>query len=339
MKRIDAGFGQFGEAVSAAEERNADRFFEDLVGESLYGRAHETGSGSAASTAVRLPPGFRLGIWVDVGGRALGRDPDTHALALNSIGVNDASVYINGARHRTFGFNTVTQSVLRTFANRLESAAVKLTITSWIRPNKAYIDALLAALPREAIDLRARAIEFNAEEPWTRASPSGFSTHEAAAQYLFDGLASARQAGLEIVVNCQTDATSTSRMVPLTRRADVVIPQTYTQYNSRPSHQVGGIYGPQGIQERGLQKVAQAKGMSNPTMIMGLAAWNRHKWSGYTSRRIMELELEKTIALRSRAQVLGARYWSWKHIRGFDGRGGRPAKSYPWPFLGSLVRT
>lgn len=326
----DESWGEFGEAVSEAERHEADRFYESLTGEAVSEAAETT-------TPIRLPSGFRLGIWVDVGQRSISRAPDTHARALGQIRVSDASVYVNGVQHDSFGFQSMSESVLRTFAGHLRAEGVMLTLTSWIRPDKSYIDGLLARLPRVAIDLDARGIELNAEEPWTRGATRGFISREAAARYLFDGLAGLRSQGKEIVVNCQTDATSTRRMVPLTRRADIVIPQTYTQFSSRSSHAVGGVYGPQGIQTRGVDRVERAKSMSNPTMIMGLAAWNRHKWSGYTSTQIMRLELERTIALRSRAQILGARYWSWKHIRGFDGSGGSPAKSYPWPFLRSLV--
>ena len=39
----------------------------------------------------------------------------------------------------------------------------------------------------------------------------------------------------------------------------------------------------------------------------------------------MKMELEETVALASSHAIRGARYWSWKHIAGFNGKLGNPA--------------
>jgi len=62
----------------------------------------------------------------------------------------------------------------------------------------------------------------------------------------------------------------------------------------------------------------------------------RSHWSPSSSRRVLELEMERTLALTPGAGIRGARYWSWKWIAGLTGGGGRPANAYAAAFLRDL---
>jgi hypothetical protein len=118
----------------------------------------------------------------------------------------------------------------------------------------------------------------------------------------------------------------------------VVIPQAYSTTSSSSSHAVGGVYGPRGLQGRAAQRVANAVAASRKPIIMGLAAYGRTGWSGHSARDIMRIELEETVKLRSSHAIQGARYWSWKHIAGFNGQRGNPANSYAHGFLQDIAQ-
>jgi hypothetical protein len=242
----------------------------------------------------------------------------------------DASIMINDFNQSSFGFGSTSQQAIRAFARTIAGTALRLTLTSWLRPERRFIDDLVAALPAFALEVGARGIEFDVEEAWSRGQPNGFSSHEAAANYLFDALTRVA-GGLEQVVNCQVDALGSSKLAALAQRAGLLIPQAY----STPSHAVGTPYGPRGLQDRAVTKVAQATRASGRPMLMGLAAYNRTGWPRLSEQQLMRLELAHTCSLMPQG-VAGARYWSWKHIAGFDGRGGN---SYASAFFRSSIPT
>jgi len=189
-------------------------------------------------------------------------------------------------------------------------------------------------LPAFAAEIGARAIEFDVEEPWTRGEPAGFRSHDEAAGYLFDSLrANPHVDRLEIATTCQVDQIGTPRMQRLLTESNVIVPQAYSTRSGNSSHRVGGEYGPRGLQGRAADRVANRASTSGATTIMGLAAYSRSGWPGQSGRDIMRMELEATVALRGPHPIEGARYWSWKHIAGNNGRGGSPANSYAGRFI------
>jgi len=278
-----------------------------------------------------------MGVWLDVGGRSLADNGSQHASRLHAMGMTDACIMVNAVESTTFDFGSVSQARLRSFSDLLRGSTIRLTLTSWLRPTRAYIDGLLRDLPTCAQTLGARAIEFDVEEPWTHQTPSGFATHDEAADYLFAGLATARAAGLEVAVTCQVDQVGTTKMGRILQNADVVIPQAYSVTGTGSAFAVGGAYGPRGLQDRAARRLSSAVSASGKPLIMGLAAYGRHHWS-QTSRDIMKLELEETVTLGSSNAIRGARYWSWKHIVGINGRGGSPANTYASAFLQDIAQ-
>jgi hypothetical protein len=330
-------------AVSARERREAEAFFAELAGTPQRARSSsppwreeleqgETTGGTSAP--LRLPAGFRLGVWLDVGGPSLAHSADEHCARLHELGVTDACIMINAVDDRSFGFGSVSEATIRAFAARLTGSAIRLTLTSWVRPERAFIDDLARSLPAVARSVGARAIELDVEEPWTRRRAVGLADHDAAADYLFAALAPARAAGLELAVTCQVDALPTAALRGVVRHADLIVPQAYSTFRADVrSHAIGGAYGPGGLQERAVAKVDEAVQQSGRPVVMGLASYRRTGWPGHTGRDIMEMELSRTAALASSAAIRGVRYWSWKHIAGLDGRGGSPANPYALAFL------
>ncbi|HEY3497765.1 MAG TPA: hypothetical protein VGK73_23870, partial [Polyangiaceae bacterium] len=326
----DEGFESF------AEEQ-AELFWEGLTGEALeFGGPGAEWAFEDQPAAIAIPQGFRLGTWLDVGGRSLTTHGDRHAALLRELGFTDACVMFNGNDDARFGFGSVSESTLRAFAARLAGGAVRLTLCTWLRPEREFIDDLVRTLPSVARDLGARAIEFDVEEPWTRRHARGFANHAAAAEYLYAALRPATS-GIELAVTCQVDVMPTATMRAIVSGADLVVPQAYSSPGAGRSHAIGGVYGPRGLQNRALNKVTEATGGAPKPVVMGLAAWKRERWAPNTPEQILRMELEHTLALPRTAAVQGARYWSWKHIAGLNGNGGAPAQSYGLPFFrGSL---
>lgn len=312
----------------------------------------------AGSTALTLPAGFRLGVWVDVGGANLRRHATAHADRLQALGIHDACIMINSHTGTTFGYGSTSEATLRAFAPQLTTRGISLTLTSWLRPDRTFIDAMLASLPDLARELEARAIEFDVEEPWMRASNlSGFSSHTDAANYLYDRLDALRDMGIEVGVTPQVDPMTSASLERIVQRAHFVVPQAYSSLNSSwlasdqarrdnaahiRSHAVDGTYGPRGLQTRAAERLATVRRVSGAMpMMMGLSAYSRTRWSdahegGHSASDIMRMELERSLALVSTHGVLGVRYWSWKWIAGEDAADGGNANGYSSTFIDAL---
>ncbi len=319
------------EDAGLSDDRAENIYDESFAGSNILRPPFGETGGSATSPIV-IPNGFRMGVWLDVGGRSLTSHGSRHAALLHDLGIADASLMINRVDARQFGFSSVSEAAIRRFASLLSGSGTKLTLTSWLRPQKQFIDDLVRALPPLARDVGAHAIEVDVEETWTRGRVRGFANHTEAAEYFFRTLRAAAT-GMEIAVTCQVDVMPTTKMRAIVAGADVVIPQAYSAYRPRSSHRVGGVYGPRGIQDRALQKMRAAAQASGKSVIMGLAAYSRHRWPGQSAASILRMELEHTLSLRAQSNLQGARYWSWKWIAGTNARGGRPANSYSLPFL------
>lgn len=293
---------------------------------------------------MALPAGFRLGAWIDVGGRNLGSNLNEHVARLHALGINDACVMFNGHNDSSFGFGTASKARIRALAPLLQSAGIGLTLTSWLRPEQAFIDALVAELPDFAREVGARQIEFDAEEAWSRRTVRGYSSHADAADALFDQLDGLRDMGIEVGITPQVDPMTGSKLQRLVQRAHFVVPQAYSAMRSswsdarKRSHAVGATYGPVGIQRRAVSRLQSALGTSTGTlpMIMGLAAYGRGNWNGHSAAEIMQMELDETLSLAAAHGIQGVRYWSWKWIAGQNGEGGRPANRYSASFFESL---
>ncbi|MBK8258899.1 MAG: hypothetical protein IPK82_40350 [Polyangiaceae bacterium] len=321
----------FGDVTS---EKDADFNWDDL---SAFEAAF-FGS-EAAETPIdpplNIPAGFRRGVWVDVGGHHLHTNLADHVAALQACGITDACVMFNGVSNRQFGFTSVSADRLREFATALQPTGIQITLTSWIRPSAQYIDGVIAGLPDITREIGARAVEFDAEETWTRATPAGVPSHDAAADRLFDGLRAALPTDTEVAVTCQVDPLTSPRLTRLLTLADVVIPQAYSAFHGgAANHAVDAVYGPRGIQRRAAARLAEALPTQPPKpMIMGLAAYSRGRWPRQSARDILTMELRETLTLAATNPIRGVRYWSWKHIEGFNGRLGSPSNQYTDMFL------
>ena len=88
-----------------------------------------------------------------------------HAALLHELGFSDACIMINQVEAPGFGFNAASESTLGSFASLLAGSDTRLTLTSWLRPDKIFIDDLVRMLPPLARDIGARAIESMSRAP------------------------------------------------------------------------------------------------------------------------------------------------------------------------------
>ena len=306
---------------------------------------------SSGRSRLTLPVDFRLGVWVDVGARNFRRHGRAHFERLVQLGFTDVCFMVNDipTGDTRFSLSSFPADELRRVVPELASRGIAVTLTSWVTPRLGYLEGLVSTLVPLASELGVTALEFDAEEAWSRRSPQGFADHTAAANHLFDGLAPLRTRPVRLGITTQVDPLSSERLRGLVNRADFVVPQAYSTMNpswlSTPaareahaadirSHQVNGPYGPVGIQRRAVARLHAAS--RGKPMIMGLAAYNRHRWGGHSAQDIMRRELDEAIHLRGEATLQGVRYWSWKWISGMDGSGGDPATSYAGDFFRGL---
>jgi hypothetical protein len=245
---------------------------------------------------------------------------------------------INDVSTAGFAFDAVADTAIRSFSALLSGSGTRVTLTSWLRPHKSYIDELVRRLPPLAIEIGAQAIELDVESNWRTGTVQGFENRAEAAAYFFEALR--RAAGrMEVAVTCEVDPMSDASMIPMLRGADIVVPQAYSTFGTTTSHAVGGVYGPRGIQGRAVQRLAEALAAPGRPILMGLAAYGRHQWPSVSPDLIMRMELEQTLNLRTTSSSIGGvRYWSWKQIAGLDARGGSPANPYAAKFFRHSVR-
>lgn len=111
MSAFGEVYGFYDEQESGDSIDSADLFFEDLMGDSValrkreerYDKAFETPPSS--TTPITIPADFRMGVWLDIGGRSLAAHGAEHAALLHDLGFSDACIMINEVNSRSFGFS------------------------------------------------------------------------------------------------------------------------------------------------------------------------------------------------------------------------------------------
>ena len=144
----------------------------------------------------------------------------------------------------------------REYAARIVDAGIELHITSWIMPHVEFLTAGCAELVQLAIDSGAHSIEWDAEEPWTRAVGGMRHADAAALMQLYGS-----REGVTGIGYADRDA-----LQPLTLRAAYVTPQAYVTRTS-------------GLRLDGIPRIlARWEAMSgSATVIPALAAYRQDR--------------------------------------------------------------
>ena len=117
----------------------------------------------------------------------------------------------------------------REYARMITDAGIELHITSWLMPHVEFLTRACAELVQLSLDTGACSIEWDAEEPWTKAV-GGLPHDQAAAMMQLYG----SREGVTGIGYADRDA-----LLPLTRRACYVTPQAYVTRTS--GLQISGV--------------------------------------------------------------------------------------------------
>ena len=124
----------------------------------------------------------------------------------------------------------------------------------------------------------------------------------------------------------------TTSMRAVLRGADVVVPQAYSAYGRPKPPYRWSLWTP-GHSGPSCSKARRSERRVRQTDNRGAGRMGARGMVGIFRKRDLADRIEHTLTLRASATILGARYWSWKHIAGLDARGGRPANGYGLEFF------
>ncbi len=110
----------------------------------------------------------------------------------------------------------------REYARMITDAGIELHVTSWLMPHVEFLTRACSEMVQLSLDTGASSIEWDAEEPWTRAV--GGLPHDKAAEMM--QLYGSRE-GVSGIGYADRD-----KLGPLIARADYVTPQAYTTRTS-----------------------------------------------------------------------------------------------------------
>lgn len=213
-----------------------------------------------------------------------------------STGIKSVSIMINefSKARSARSFSTYTPGKIVRFAALLHAAEIDVTLTSWIMPHKSFLDGAARTLPELLADCRARALEWDAEEPWTQAiQPPPYD--EAAAQ-VRDAFGATRMGVTAI------GYASKEKIGPLAEICDYVVPQIYTTSTSKldPDTDIELI----------AKNYREMFGHKNT--IVGLAAYRQSGIHGHTIESALRTSFKHTHGL---GYVRAVCYWSLGEIR------------------------
>ena len=258
--------------------------------------------------------------WWDIGRINTERHMDAHLRAIEDLRMDGIAIMLNRQRDTTWGLSLYPYEACVRFTHRLRDMGVRVTLTSWIRPDRAFVDDLLGELPQLATDCGAD-IEFDVEgASWG----DGLPKSRGGGLYLALGLALFQEIG-----GRWTTTTVTSQPYwDLSIHAAGLCPQAYSIWDRRhcdDRYRVGGCYGP-GKRQLLAWKKHQRSSPPTQEIVMGLPAWAQRGYPGSSSPEdIMEI-CWNTAKLAGSKRV---RYWSWKWIAGKRG----DVRGYAYRFL------
>jgi hypothetical protein len=213
-----------------------------------------------------------------------------HGLDRLDVIVNDHSKWREPSR-----FTIRTPDRIHRLCDAAKEAGVEVHLTSWIMPHADYIDRAADVLIPLCERVGAASLQWDAEEPWTRARRR--LTYSKAAARIREAFADLR---------CPMGAngigyTPRAKFGPLAEICDYLVPQAYATSTSGIKPEVA----PGRFHRRWTEKFARP-------IVMGLAAYRQTGIAGHTPSSAIEAAVEATSALLDVHTIL---YWSLAAIR------------------------
>lgn len=276
--------GQTAGAVAAYLQRRATTKLPPWVVDGIIGDA-----------PVEVTPGLRsIGAWVR---RASLEKPDEIVAFARQTKIDRLDVVVNdhSACRSPTPFDTFALPKIERFCMRARDAGLSVHLMSWLMPHAAYIDQAAAVLVPLCQRVGAASLQWDAEEPWTKANaPLSYDVAAARIRSAFYGLG--RPMGANAIASV-----SIAKFGPLAAICDYVVPQVYATASSGVSPEAGP--------PRYYRRYRDAFGKP---VVMGLAAYKQAGIPGHTPASAIRAAIDATIAL---GDVDTAIYWSIEAIR------------------------
>lgn len=241
------------------------------------------------------PKGLKtIGAWCGSASlRNPGRDVDfcvAHGINRLDIIVNDHSVWREPTDFTVRGVTSIVR-----LADLARAAGIEVHLMSWLMPHSMYIEQAGNELIPLATLCQAKSIQWDAEEPWTKAKKA--MPYEEASKLVAEVF---KDRKFKMGVNGIGYA-STQKLGPLAKVCDYVVPQAYATQSSglKPDTAPGQFY------RRWSSKFKKP-------VVMGLAAYRQKGIPGYSEREAILTAIKATHALGDVDTII---YWSLRHIR------------------------
>lgn len=253
----------------------------------------------------------RIGVGAWVGNRDLNAPKRTidfareHGLTRLHIIVNDHSA--RWKKTKLLPFDTRPIDKILHLADLAHKAGIEVHLMSWVMPYESYIREAAKQLIPLAKACRAHSVEWDAEEPWTKATAPGKMSYEDAGALigkLFGGQA------FEMGVN-GIGYGSQKKIGPLAAVCDYICPQAYSTNKQKLSPKTTA------------PKFAKRwrKLFPGKRLVMGLAAYSQtgipKVKSDPSAGQYSEAEAMRTAidATKTIEDVEAVVYWSFSHLR------------------------
>lgn len=257
---------------------------------------------------------MRVSTWIDCGWKAIDDHRAAHVRTLRECGISRVCLMLNQPNERQWAHKAWPSDKVW-----LQEEGIALTLTTWARPNREYLDAMAAELP-ELADRMGADIELDLEGQWTEAAArrAGWTLAEAE-QYLL-GCLRPKPTGPRL---CLTSA-YVRPQIRFGLHCDEVALQCYSHHDPEdPALAWDAWAGPAHYPARGAVMFRDELARV-PSQVIGLAAWAQ-EFPGHEPREAMQ----SAWATAERCGVEEIRYWSWTWIAGLDGA----SRGYAYQFL------
>lgn len=255
---------------------------------------------------------MKVSIWGDVGGLDTTANLQAHLDAVEELLPWRFNVMINDISDKRFRCRW-SMGALTEWVRGLQALGVTVGFTSWVYPQRDYIEALVREMPRLMETLGVSRVEFDVEGNWKKKHLVGYPSLEKAADALFGPLH-------EEGVVCEMGATTYTAMVDdipeVLSWVDEVTVQAYS-CAGKPECVWGGRWGPSWHQETSILMARKAMegGPEGQRLVVGLPAWDQ-KWDGHSREEALDLEWWAVEGMG----VDEVRLWSWAWLVGKSGR-------------------
>lgn len=245
---------------------------------------------------IEEPGGMTIGMWT---GRSSLNNPerDVQLCLANNIRRLDVIVNDHSASREERDFGLFSVSKIRKLVTLAKANNIDVHFMSWVMPHEKYLDQAAEQLIPLCNELGVTSLQWDAEEPWTRAKNP--MDYEKAARRIADKFA---MLDCEMGVN-GIGYTPVKKFGPLYEICDYVVPQCYSTSTSGMK--------PTTVVPKCVRRWNKVFG-GNKKMAVGLAAYRQTGIEGHSVESAMQTAFAGAEAIEGVDTVI---YWSLSSVR------------------------